>query len=113
MFTITQPYSKLFYPLKSAQFLNFSSFNFLFAKRKQLTFLLTVFSLLLGIIYVLEFNLVLNFGKNIAVLNTELKKIENDLDKNEANYSKIYASAVSSYLDQENILERVSKIEYV
>jgi len=67
----------------------------------------------MGVIYVLEFNLVLNLGKNIGVLNTELKKVENDLDKSEAGYSKIYATAVSSYLNGGNILERVSQIEYV
>src|SRR3990167_5430962 len=71
---LIQPYFKLFYPFKSVRFLNFSLFNFIFAKKKQLTFLLLALSLLLGIIYVLEFNLVLNLGKNIAVLNMELKK---------------------------------------
>ena len=55
----------------------------------------------------------LNLGKNIAVLNMELKKTINDFDKNEANYSKVYATAISSYLEEAKILERVSKIEYV
>src|SRR3989338_695431 len=110
---LIQPYFKLFYPFKSVRFLNFSLFNFIFAKKKQLTFLLLALSLLLGIIYVLEFNLVLNLGKNIAVLNMELKKTINDFDKNDANYSKVYATAISSYLEEAKILERVSKIEYV
>ena len=110
---LIQPHSKLLYPLKITASLNWGLLNSIFAKRKHLTALLIISSLLLGIIYVLELNTVLSFGKNISLLNTDLKKVENELDKNEANYSKIYATAISSYLNEGNILERVSKIEYV
>lgn len=108
-----QPYSKIFYPLKTTVSLNWALLSLIVEKRKYATLTLAILSLLLGIIYVWEFNTILNFNEKIVNLNKEIKRGEVELDKNENNYSKNYSTALATYLNKENILERVSKIEYL
>lgn len=85
----------------------------IFTKKEKISLLLFTISILLGIIYILEFNSILILGKKVSVMNADLVKIQNELDKNEAGFSKIYATAISLYLNDNNTLSRVSKIDYV
>lgn len=113
MYSTTQSYFKIFNPFKpgSAWGLDFGAL--VLKKSKHITSVLLLASLVLAIFYVWEFNSVLNLNQKTAKLNANLKKSENEADKIAAAYSKIYATAISSYLEEKKTLERVSKIEYV
>ena len=80
---------------------------------RQLTVLFVVFSLLLALLYVLEFNLILGFGDRISFLEKDVKRYESEIDSIEAQHSRKYTETLSSSFDGQHALQKVGTIEYI
>ena len=93
-----------------------SAFGTLYSYRALLTGTLFTVSLLLAVLYVIEFNTVLMVGDRLSLLERSSKKAESEFVKNTALYSKIRSEIISRSVgaaDTAAVLERVSKIYYV
>jgi len=85
----------------------------LFLRRHFMAGGFLAFSFIFGVLYVFEFHAALSMGEAIAVYQKEVKDIENELNKNEAAYSRAYASAISAHFEVTDGLGPVTEIEYL
>ena len=66
-----------------------------------------------GVVYVFEFNAVLGMSDTLTDLHLQLQKAENDLDLNQAIYSRVYSTALQSHFGLDTSFERIARIEYI